>query len=529
MRVEHPSASRRAAFSGTATQLRLTKRHLFYQGQHFRPQRAHMAPNKRRSSARVAALAIPFAVFTLSGVTVASATSSGPPKSVGPPGSPQPFDAPLPGAAATAAPPTVSSGRLSGGSAPSAAQQLVRAAGLSSQLSLAHAELSRPGTVAAFGDAPPPAPKSSSPLVGIALAAGGGYWGLDATGSVHDFDGAPRYGQIPQRSQLGRAVGIVASASGHGYWVFTDRGAVFAFGDARYLGCPPEAEVGSRVTGMAANPMGEGYWLVTSRGKVFGFGDASHVVTAAGHRPAKPVVGIAATPDGKGYWLATANGGVFPYGQAKFLGSASGSHQVMTSIAAARPQQGYWLISEGGHVHAFGAAPQLGSATTAPGTLASALAPTAYGLGYLVASNAAPLPHLDVNLTSLERAGATAEKAASAATAAAVATTTSSTTTTTTVPTTTSAALQFLGDFLVTCYDNYGHTRSGAMAGPQSVAVDPRVIPLGSQIYVDGLGDRTADDTGGAIIGHHIDIWEPTYGDCVDWGVRTRAVYRLGR
>jgi 3D (Asp-Asp-Asp) domain-containing protein len=90
------------------------------------------------------------------------------------------------------------------------------------------------------------------------------------------------------------------------------------------------------------------------------------------------------------------------------------------------------------------------------------------------------------------------------------------------------AALTFLGSFLVTCYDLTGTTASGEMAGPQSIAVDPSVIPLGTQIYVQGVGLRTADDTGGAIIGDHVDIWEPTYYACANWGAQVRAVYRVG-
>jgi 3D (Asp-Asp-Asp) domain-containing protein len=49
----------------------------------------------------------------------------------------------------------------------------------------------------------------------------------------------------------------------------------------------------------------------------------------------------------------------------------------------------------------------------------------------------------------------------------------------------------------------------------ESIAVDPRVIPLGSQVYVpayrrDGHGGWfIAQDTGGAITGHHIDVYRP--------------------
>jgi 3D (Asp-Asp-Asp) domain-containing protein len=85
----------------------------------------------------------------------------------------------------------------------------------------------------------------------------------------------------------------------------------------------------------------------------------------------------------------------------------------------------------------------------------------------------------------------------------------------------------FLGTFLVTCYDLTGPTATGAVAGPESVAVDPSVVPLGTHIYIDGVGPRTADDTGGAIIGKRLDIWEPSYWACAEWGVQERAVYRL--
>jgi 3D (Asp-Asp-Asp) domain-containing protein len=82
-----------------------------------------------------------------------------------------------------------------------------------------------------------------------------------------------------------------------------------------------------------------------------------------------------------------------------------------------------------------------------------------------------------------------------------------------------------LGTFVVTCYDLRGGTASGAQAGPETVAVDPSVIPLGSRIYIDGVGVRIAQDTGGAIVGHRLDIWEPTYADCENWGVQDRTVW----
>lgn len=53
------------------------------------------------------------------------------------------------------------------------------------------------------------------------------------------------------------------------------------------------------------------------------------------------------------------------------------------------------------------------------------------------------------------------------------------------------------------------------------IAVDPSVIPLGSEVYVEGYGYATAADTGGAIKGNKIDLHVPSKGEAHDWGVRS--------
>jgi uncharacterized protein YabE (DUF348 family)/3D (Asp-Asp-Asp) domain-containing protein len=52
----------------------------------------------------------------------------------------------------------------------------------------------------------------------------------------------------------------------------------------------------------------------------------------------------------------------------------------------------------------------------------------------------------------------------------------------------------------------YGITRSGLRVGYGIAAVDPKVIPLGSKLYVPNYGQAVAADTGGLIIGKHIDL-----------------------
>ncbi|CAN2251077.1 MULTISPECIES: LysM peptidoglycan-binding and 3D domain-containing protein [Bacillus] len=53
------------------------------------------------------------------------------------------------------------------------------------------------------------------------------------------------------------------------------------------------------------------------------------------------------------------------------------------------------------------------------------------------------------------------------------------------------------------------------------IAVDPNVIPLGSKVYVEGYGEATAGDTGGAIKGNKIDVFVPNKSDASNWGVKT--------
>src|SRR5699024_11104744 len=53
------------------------------------------------------------------------------------------------------------------------------------------------------------------------------------------------------------------------------------------------------------------------------------------------------------------------------------------------------------------------------------------------------------------------------------------------------------------------------------IAVDPSVIPLGTEVYVEGYGYATAADVGGAIKGNKIDVHVPTKAEANSWGVKT--------
>ncbi len=72
-----------------------------------------------------------------------------------------------------------------------------------------------------------------------------------------------------------------------------------------------------------------------------------------------------------------------------------------------------------------------------------------------------------------------------------------------------------------------GITASGIPAKRGIVAVDPRVVPLGTRVYVPGYGVAIAADTGGAIKGSKIDLCIEDYNEAIRFGRRKVEVYIL--
>lgn len=72
-----------------------------------------------------------------------------------------------------------------------------------------------------------------------------------------------------------------------------------------------------------------------------------------------------------------------------------------------------------------------------------------------------------------------------------------------------------------------GITANGMKAGHGVVAVDPRTIPLGTRLYIQGYGYAIAADTGGAIKGDRIDLCMDTKNEAFSFGRRSVKVYIL--
>ncbi len=79
--------------------------------------------------------------------------------------------------------------------------------------------------------------------------------------------------------------------------------------------------------------------------------------------------------------------------------------------------------------------------------------------------------------------------------------------------------------FTATAYTWTGYrTATGTWPSRGTVAVDPEVIPLGTQLYVEGYGPAVAADTGGDIVGNRIDLYMDTEDECWAFGRRNVRV-----
>ncbi|MDV2888372.1 3D domain-containing protein, partial [Alkalihalophilus pseudofirmus] len=59
------------------------------------------------------------------------------------------------------------------------------------------------------------------------------------------------------------------------------------------------------------------------------------------------------------------------------------------------------------------------------------------------------------------------------------------------------------------------------------ISVDPKVIKLGTKVYVQGYGYAVAGDTGGAMRGKKIDVFFPSKTKALQWGRKTVKVQIL--
>lgn len=108
--------------------------------------------------------------------------------------------------------------------------------------------------------------------------------------------------------------------------------------------------------------------------------------------------------------------------------------------------------------------------------------------------------------------------------------------------------LIYIGKFKITAYcscekccdywamirdtDEFGNpiitTASGTIAEEnRTIAVDPSVLPYGSEVYIPDFGVFTAEDCGGAIQGAHIDIYYYNHEEALNVGTTYKDIWFL--
>ena len=81
--------------------------------------------------------------------------------------------------------------------------------------------------------------------------------------------------------------------------------------------------------------------------------------------------------------------------------------------------------------------------------------------------------------------------------------------------------------YTIHCGNGDGLTSIGLVPRVGIVAVDPKVIPYYTKMYIPGYGIAIAGDCGGAINGNDVDVFVESYDDAIRWGRRNVEIYIL--
>ena len=83
--------------------------------------------------------------------------------------------------------------------------------------------------------------------------------------------------------------------------------------------------------------------------------------------------------------------------------------------------------------------------------------------------------------------------------------------------------------FSATAYSLRGKMANGQNVHLGAIAADPRVLPIGTTVHIEGLGQFVVKDTGGAIKGSRIDIWMPSTSKALQFGRRNVKLRVISR
>lgn len=84
--------------------------------------------------------------------------------------------------------------------------------------------------------------------------------------------------------------------------------------------------------------------------------------------------------------------------------------------------------------------------------------------------------------------------------------------------------MTYLGDYQLTAYEWTGNPCANGNYPTEGYTIASNTLPIGTRVYIEGIGERTVEDTGG-MSGGTIDIYLGDPSACVQFGVQNAAVY----
>lgn len=209
------------------------------------------------------------------------------------------------------------------------------------------------------------------------LSAGGTVWAMggDHTGNyeTNQF----HYGDAEGLSPDSPFVSIKVTPSGGGYWLMNAAGSVWTFGDATSHGANPSLPNRTAGNGhvypdlcidMCPTPSGGGYWILTWCGRVYEYGDAANWFDAIPFYD-RVFSALERTASGNGLWALDSYGRIHASGDAQALFGGSAQYDVgadndaiWIDLCRSEGGNGLYAVRNDGLVVALGDAVNRGSA-----------------------------------------------------------------------------------------------------------------------------------------------------------------------
>jgi 3D (Asp-Asp-Asp) domain-containing protein len=88
--------------------------------------------------------------------------------------------------------------------------------------------------------------------------------------------------------------------------------------------------------------------------------------------------------------------------------------------------------------------------------------------------------------------------------------------------------MELLGEWRITAYAETGYPCANGNYPTLGYTVACNSLPFGTEVYIDGVGFRTVEDTDGGAMGNEwIDLYLGDYTTCVQWGDQTKRVWKI--